>query len=148
MATQLYHPLPLESIDVDVLVQVVETARSATQDQRWLNAIEQAYDFLLNPHVDTISIADDGTALIPSATSDTTYAANGVCQCSAYQHKAPCWHRAAARLITRYIEELESEADRLMHAVERHEALGNWTAYEKDSARWIRIETLLAEVQR
>lgn len=149
MANTLYHPLSLESIDVDTLVQVVEKARSSTADTRWLNAIEQAYDFLLNPHTDVISIAQDGTALIPSATSDTTYAANGVCQCSAFAYgKAPCWHRAAARLITRYTEALEAEADRLMHAVEAHEQRGDWQAYDAASARWTHIETLLAEVLR
>jgi hypothetical protein len=148
MANTLYHPLSLESIDVDTLVQVVDRARSATQDQRWLEALDKAYDFLLNPHTDAISIAQDGTALIPSATSEATYAANGVCQCSAYAHHKPCWHRAAARIITRYTEALEAEADRLMHAVEAHEQRGDWQAYEAASARWTHIESLLAEVQR
>jgi hypothetical protein len=149
MAHSVYHTLPLQSLDLDSLVQVVDRARSATQDPRWLQALETAYDFLLNPHVDTISIADDGTALIPSATSDTTYAANGVCQCSAYAYgKAPCWHRAAARILYRYTEALEAEADRLMHAVEAHEQRGDWQAYDAASARWNRIEELLAEVQR
>lgn len=149
MANPLYHPFPLESIDVDILVQVVDTARSATNDTRWLNAINEAYDFLLNPHTDTIQIADDGTALIPSNSGNHTYKANGVCQCYAFAHgKHPCWHRAAARLITRYTEELEAEADRLMNAVEIHEARGNWHAYDAASARWTHIETLLAEVQR
>jgi hypothetical protein len=149
MATQFYHTLPLQSIDLDILVQVVDRARNATTDPRWLNAINEAYDFLLNPHVDTISIAQDGTALIPSATCDTVYSANGVCQCSAFAYgKAPCWHRAAARLITRYTEALEAEADRLMHAVEAHEQRGDWQAYDAASARWTHIETLLSEVQR
>lgn len=141
MATQLYHPsLSLQSIDLDILVQVVETARASTNETGWIEALDKAYDFLLNPHTDTISIAQDGTALIPSATSDTTYAANGVCQCSAYAHHKPCWHRAAARIITRYTEALEAEADRLMHAVEAHEARGDWQAYDAASARWTHIE--------
>jgi hypothetical protein len=148
MANTLYHSLDLQSIDLDTLVQVVETARSATQDQRWLNAINEAYDFLLNPHTDTIQIADDGTAIIPSNTGDHDYKANGTCQCKAFAHgKQPCWHRAASRIIQRYREYLEAEADRLMHLVEKAENTAD-PRYDKLEAEWTRIELLLAEVQR
>jgi hypothetical protein len=148
MAKRSYHTLSLQSIDLDVLCEVIDDARTkAAGKSRWLNAINTAYDYLLTS-TDTIQIAQDGTALIPSASSDTTYAANGVCQCSAYQNgKAPCWHRAAARILYRYQEALEAEADSLMFAVEAAENRGDWKTYDKLSERWAKVEALLMEME-
>jgi len=146
---ELYYTLNLTTIDLDTLVNVVDTARQrAANNTRWLHAIEQAYDFLLNPPTDTIRIAADGTALIPSATSSTTYSANGVCQCQAFAHHLPCWHRAAARLITRYREELEARADQLMHLVDAAEQRDDWASWERLNQQWEAAEMKLAEVLR
>ncbi|NJN65358.1 MAG: hypothetical protein HC884_00915 [Chloroflexaceae bacterium] len=148
MATPSYHTLSLQSMDLDTLVQVVEDAQQkAANHPKWLTAINTAYDFFLNPPVDTIQIAKDGTALIPSYTSDTTYAANGVCQCQAFAHHLPCWHRAAARILYRYHEALEAEADSLMHQVEAAENRGDWKTYDKLSERWAKVEALLMEME-
>jgi len=110
MTNASYHTLHIQNINLDVLCSVVDTARSKTTDSRWLNAIEQAYDYLLTSE-ETITVYDDGTVIIPSATSNRRYRANGTCQCHAYAHgKAPCWHRAAARLIKRYEETLDTKS--------------------------------------
>ncbi len=46
----------------------------------------------------------DGHALVILSESNEIYSANGTCQCKAFAHGKPCWHRAAARLVTRYNE--------------------------------------------
>jgi len=46
----------------------------------------------------------DGHALIILSGSNEIYSANGTCQCKAYEKGFPCWHRAAARLVERYME--------------------------------------------
>jgi hypothetical protein len=46
----------------------------------------------------------DGDALLILSGSNEIYRANGTCQCKAFSHGQPCWHRAAARLIERYNE--------------------------------------------
>lgn len=150
MATQLYHQLRLDTIDLDVLCRVTDLCKEkASSSPKWLNALERAYDFLLNPHVETIQIGTDGSsALIPSATSDTVYNANGTCGCPAYtRSQNPCWHRATARLITRYKEALTQEADYLMHATERAEQRGDMDTYERLSTRWTVVENALMAME-
>jgi hypothetical protein len=145
---ELYYTLNLTTIDLDTLVNVVDTARQhARNHPGWLNAIDRASTYLLTSQ-DTIRIAQDGTALIPSATRSATYSANGVCQCQAFTHHLPCWHRAAARLITRYREALEARADQLMHLVDAAEQRDDWASWERLNQQWEAAEMKLAEVLR
>ncbi len=83
------------------LERVVETAKAkAANSPSWLRAIERAAEQLRsNPY-----IAEQGDGLLILSTSGEFYHANGVCQCKAYRHSLPCWHRAAAQLIKRYNE--------------------------------------------
>ncbi len=47
---------------------------------------------------------EDKSLLIWSQKSNNIYAANGVCQCRAFEQGSPCFHRAAARLVRLYME--------------------------------------------
>ncbi len=72
----------------------------AAAHPRWIAAIGRALVELdTNPYLEW----QDGHLLIASP-SGALYAANGVCQCQAFIHGQPCWHRAAARLVRRYHE--------------------------------------------
>ena len=87
---------------LDELVEAVEAARDAAQGQpRWLNAIDAAYDHLLQ--IDAVTIDAHG-ALSYHSESGQTYTANGTCQCVAFLNDRPCKHRAAARLVRRALE--------------------------------------------
>lgn len=48
-------------------------------------------------------------------------------------------------MLTSSKDELEKEADRLMHACQRAEDAGNWSLYERLYAEWERIEVKLME---
>ena len=84
---------------LDRLCESVDAARAATNDSRWLNAIDCAWGWLLAQ--DAVSYDAATHALtIPSATRPgTVYTANGACQCEAFEKHTACWHRAAARLV-------------------------------------------------
>ena len=67
---------------------------------RWQTAIAKAKQQLeTNPYIHF-----DGAALLILSDSNEIYRTNGICQCKAYQNGYPCWHRAAARLVERYME--------------------------------------------
>jgi hypothetical protein len=96
------------NLSIPVLTQVVDTAlQSAANHPRWLNAINRAVAELVeNPYISQ----QDGHLLIASP-SGAIYSANGVCQCEAFTHGQPCWHRAAARLV-RLHNEARQDAER------------------------------------
>lgn len=71
--------------------------------KRWVNAIAKATVEIENNPFMTWQ-ADKNSLLIWSQKSSEIYEANGVCQCAAYNSGFPCYHRAAARLIQRYLE--------------------------------------------
>jgi hypothetical protein len=80
--------------------QVVEAAFNSTASLRWQVAITKAQAELeSNPFMHF-----DGKALLILSPSGEIYSANGTCQCKAYAHGQPCWHRAAARLVERYMQ--------------------------------------------
>ena len=85
------------------LSQVVDEAmRAAADHPRWLTAISRAVvELLSNPYLHR---QEDHSLLIASSSSERIYSANGVCQCQAFAHNQPCWHRAAARLVRRHDE--------------------------------------------
>ncbi len=46
----------------------------------------------------------DGNELLIFTPSGEIYSANSTCQCRAFRNGHPCWHRAAARLVQRYMQ--------------------------------------------
>jgi hypothetical protein len=83
--------------------QTVSAAKLAASDSpAWLRAVEKAAAQIeSNPCITELR---DGVLI--TSDSGNTYHANGVCQCKAFSFGQPCWHRAAAQLLTRYRERL------------------------------------------
>ncbi len=84
------------------LAAVVDSALMAVKDNRkWTNAILRAEKLLTsgNPYIHFT-----GDALLMLSDSGEIYTANGVCQCVAFKGGAPCKHRAAYKLVRRYME--------------------------------------------
>lgn len=75
----------------------------APNGTRWINAIAKAVIEIENNPFMSFD-ADTHSLLICSDTSGAIYTANGTCQCKAYLKGFPCRHRAAARLVARYLE--------------------------------------------
>jgi hypothetical protein len=82
--------------------EVIATAKAkAAGEPSWLRAIDKAVaEIESNPFIEF----QDNHLLILSAKSGEIYEANGTCGCQAFRRGLPCYHRAAARLITRYLE--------------------------------------------
>ncbi len=89
------------NLNQDRMQQVIQAAFDKAQgSKRWQTAIAKAKQQLeSNPYIHF-----DGKALLILSDSNEIYAANGTCQCKAFAHGQPCWHRAAARLVERYNE--------------------------------------------
>jgi hypothetical protein len=90
------------NLDHEKLGRVTQEAfNRATGNRRWEIAIVKAKQQLEeNPYMHF-----DGSALLILSPSGEIYSSNGVCQCQAYRHgQQPCWHRAAARLVERYMQ--------------------------------------------
>lgn len=89
------------NIDQNRMQQVVQEAFDKVSDsRRWQIAIVKAKQQIEeNPYMHF-----DGQTLLILSPSGEIYSANGSCQCRAYANGQPCWHRAAARLIERYIQ--------------------------------------------
>ena len=81
--------------------QVIQEAfDKVSGSRRWQTAIVKAKQQIEeNPYLHF-----DGSALLILSPSGEIYSANGSCQCKAYRSGQPCWHRAAARLVERYIQ--------------------------------------------
>jgi hypothetical protein len=81
--------------------QVIQAAFDKAQgSKRWQTAIAKAkQEIEENPFMHY-----DGHALLILSDSNEIYSANGTCQCKAFTHGQPCWHRAAARIVERYNE--------------------------------------------
>jgi chloramphenicol 3-O-phosphotransferase len=89
------------NIDPNKLQEVTQEAFDKVADsRRWQTAIAKAKSEILNnPYLHL-----EGDTLLILSPSNKIYSANGTCQCRAYEHGQPCWHRAAARLMKRYYE--------------------------------------------
>ena len=89
------------NLDQHTLSAVVETALVAVNgNKRWSNAIRKAAQELQdNPYMHWT-----GQLLLMLSESGEIYEANGRCQCKAFASGQPCRHRAAARLVQRYME--------------------------------------------
>jgi hypothetical protein len=89
------------NLDQNKLQEIVEKAFNAAGSRRWEVAIVKAKQQIeSNPYMHF----DGDALLILSPESSEIYRANGTCQCKAFTHGQPCWHRAAARLVKRYNE--------------------------------------------
>jgi hypothetical protein len=90
------------SVNETKLAAVVESAlASVSGDRRWTKAIMRAEQLLTsgNPYIHFT-----GDALVMLSESGEIYTANGICQCKAYAGGQPCKHRAAYKLVKRYME--------------------------------------------
>ncbi len=89
------------NIDQNRMEQVIQEAfDKVSGSRRWQIAIAKAKQQIEeNPYIHF-----DGRALLILSPSGEIYSANGTCQCKAFSKGQPCWHRAAARLIERYIQ--------------------------------------------
>lgn len=95
------------NLDCTIFSAVVDKAmQDAAAHPRWLTAINRAVvECLSNPYMER---GDHG--LIIGSESGKCYAANGICQCTAFTYGQPCWHRAAARLV-RLHDERQAKAE-------------------------------------
>lgn len=95
-------------INQEVLAEIATEAIAkinpeAKNGQRWINAINKATaEIESNPFL--TYDAETHSLLMLSETSGQIYTANGTCGCKAFEKGFPCRHRAAARLITIYVE--------------------------------------------
>ena len=89
------------NIDQSKMQHVVQEAFDKVSGlRRWQVAIVKAKQQIEeNPYLHF-----DGSALLILSPSGEIYSANGSCQCKAYAKNQPCWHRAAARLVQRYMQ--------------------------------------------
>lgn len=89
------------NLDQARMGQVIQEAfDKAASDKRWQRAIVRAkVEFECNPYLHWT-----GDALLILSPSNELYSANGTCQCRAYTSGQACWHRAASRLMQRYLE--------------------------------------------
>ena len=95
--------LDKEKLAVVVSEAIVKVHQSGKDVKRWVNAIAKA-TVEIETNTFITWLPDEKHLVIWSQKSGTTYSGNGVCQCTAYEQGYPCYHRAAARLIQRYLE--------------------------------------------
>lgn len=98
--------------------KVIAEALAATENNsgltsglklRWINAIgKAARQIEENPYLTWMPERGGYLLVYSIATSQNIYEANGSCQCEAYHHSLPCWHRAAAKLVRNYYAALDA----------------------------------------
>jgi hypothetical protein len=93
------------TLNHQIFNQTVDAAKTAAAaSTSWIRAIEKAAKQIgSNPCITELS-----NGVMITSPSGRTYLANGVCQCEAFKHGKPCWHRAAAQLICRYNETINN----------------------------------------
>lgn len=93
----------LAEIAAEIIAKLNPESRT---DKRWINAVAKAVvELESNPFA--AYDAENHSLLICSSNSGNVYTANGKCQCEAFNQGRPCYHRAAARLIQRYVERVQ-----------------------------------------
>ena len=90
------------NLNQDRLQQVAQEAfNKVSGNRRWETAIAKAkLQIESNPYLHFT-----GHSLLMLSQSGEIYESNGVCQCKAYQKGQPCYHRAAYKLLKRYMEQ-------------------------------------------
>ncbi len=91
-------------VAADAIAKVELTVKDAQTKKRWINAIAKATVEIEENGVFMTWMKEDKSLIIWSQKSNNIYAANGVCQCRAFEQGSPCFHRAAARLVRLYME--------------------------------------------
>jgi hypothetical protein len=81
---------------INKIKKSAEVAKAKTNDKRWINAIDKAVAGVESGWWIITELAH-GVAV--TTETGSTYFANGVCQCKAFEHGQPCKHRALARLV-------------------------------------------------
>jgi hypothetical protein len=96
-------------LDQNKLSEVVKVALIAVRgNKRWTAAINKAMGELVsNPFIHWT-----GHSLLIWSASNEIYESNGICQCKAYSEGQPCRHRAAYKLVKRYMETAMCEVAR------------------------------------
>lgn len=93
--------------DLTQLEAVIETAkRKAAANARCASALNRAViELESNPYLEWNAAKQSLLILSPSgAIYEASAAPSGKCQCAAWKHSQICWHRALARLVSRYFE--------------------------------------------
>ena len=95
--------------------KVVETAKSKTNDKRWINAIDRASEAILSGDLVITELMDYSLVTSPNG----SYRVNGHCECRAAQRgHSECYHRAGVRLMALYHEaERESVTTKVTETV-------------------------------
>lgn len=90
------------------------SSRTPEIRRRWLKAITKAANYLMTQDLTYLNFDERKGELLILAPSNTVYSSGSACQCTAYrEHHMPCYHRALARLLARYHENLPvAEASR------------------------------------
>lgn len=103
------------NLNQETLRAVAEKAATdAANHPRWLQAIARAIvEISDNPFIER---NPNGHGVIIGSASGVAYAANGVCQCRAFEFGQPCYHRAIARIV-RLCDERETAAAQLADQV-------------------------------
>lgn len=105
----------IEIKDMQTFSFVVTEAKAAainasrTDDirKRWVKAIVKAEKHLTTKDLTFLNFDESRGELLFLSSSNHVYSSGAACQCSAYtEHHMPCYHRAMARLLTRYFESL------------------------------------------
>jgi hypothetical protein len=90
----------MKDINETKLEAVAQAAFNRTNNLRWQTAIAKAKrEIESNPYIHYT-----GHSLLMLSESGEIYEANGVCQCRAFANGQPCYHRAAYKLVKRYME--------------------------------------------
>lgn len=93
-----------KAIVSEAIEKVALTVSDDRTARRWINAINKAADEIAAHGEFMTYDENENYLLVWSQGSDKVYSANGVCQCKAFtEYHAPCWHRAAARLVRSYL---------------------------------------------
>ena len=97
-------------IVADAISQAGQNISEPAELKRWTNAIAKSVAHVEDNPTFIHWVAEDQSLLIWSD-SNEIYAANGTCQCKAYEtgmakrnKPFPCWHRALARIVRHYYE--------------------------------------------
>ncbi|MDQ4121956.1 MAG: hypothetical protein M3209_10975 [Acidobacteriota bacterium] len=101
--TRIKPPFINKAVLAQVAADALAKLNPETRDgKRWANAIGKAVATIENnPQM----VYDLRTASLHiTGSRGIRYTANGTCQCEAYNGGFPCYHRAATRLIERYLE--------------------------------------------
>lgn len=133
------------NLDRSTLDRVIAKALlDAAAHPRWIVAIGRAaVELDSNPYIER---GDHG--LIIGSPSGKCYAANGICQCTAFEYGQPCWHRAAARLVRLHDEAQAAQAKAEVDADQSRHLVADTIAWQAEqTARRAAYDKAVAEME-